>query len=133
MSLAIQIATSGDEGMKQMLEQKKVVRAFAEHTQINALRGFELGESLSTRVRADNYDRAGMQKLLTTNVFSREMILQLPKEVFRGELLKNKLLRVCKGVYRALPPRLTVMLALACQQRHFMPEEFVYYCNDQSW
>lgn len=136
MSLAINIAASSDDKAKQLDAQKKVVKGYCDHTMLKQKRGNELKESISTKMKGDMYDRNIMRQMLTSNVFPRDAMTQLPKEMFNGELQSNRFVTVCKAVYtlpRTIPPRFTLLLALACHQRYFEPQEIIYNANDHAW
>merc|ERR1740121_843733 len=60
----------------------------------------------------------------------RAMLGRLPRELFKGKLYQNRLFVCCQGVCN-LPPRLPLILALACQKAFFEVGEIVYNAHDE--
>lgn len=133
LSAAIDIWNSVDETAQAVDEQKRIVEGFGEHTHLASRRIFELKDSVGQAAPGTNYDRTKMKSLITSSALPRDIITQLPKEIFHGELEKNRFVTCCSAVYRRLPPRFSLLVALWCNPRSYQRNEVVYYCHDHSW
>lgn len=111
-------------------KQKDLIEGFAEHAQLGPARSEELFASLDTsRAVHRGFDRDQVRTLLNSSHLPRLVMGQLPRDVFGGRLLQNRIIRDlhCR---LEMPARLPLLITVAVHQRYVYPKEVVYYCYD---
>jgi len=134
MSEVINVVTKMDDKAAALSEQKELLSAFAQHTDLDERTTAEFKQWITRPQKASKrrYDREAMRKLLVAGHLPRALIQDLAENIFRGELLRNKFLQVCVdwAPDGALPPRFPLLLALAANQHIFQTGEVVYQLHD---
>lgn len=132
ISEVISILTSNDQIKTFVEQQTKLVLAFAEHAEIGAQVTEDMRSwvGLIARFRAnDQYDKEAMKKLITGADMPQAIMAQLPQVLHGGRLINNAIFRTVRDVAN-VPPRLPVLMALACQHFIFQVGEIVYEVSD---
>mmetsp|Transcript_15984 Transcript_15984/g.37683 ORF Transcript_15984/g.37683 Transcript_15984/m.37683 type:complete len:924 (+) Transcript_15984:136-2907(+) len=134
MSEVINVVTKMDDKAAALSEQKELLSAFAQHTDLDEHTTAEFKQWITRPQKTSKrrYDREAMRKLLVAGHLPRNLIQDLAVHIFRGSLLQNKFLQVCIdwAPDGALPPRFPLLLALVSNQHVFQPSEVVYQLHD---
>jgi CRP-like cAMP-binding protein len=126
----VNVVTRLDQQDIDVGKQKDLVEAFAEHTLLCPRRADELLASLNTaRAGRRGFDRDQVRTLLNGSHLPRQVMGQLPRDVFGGRLLQNRIIRDLHSRVE-MPSRLPLLIAVAVHQRFVFSKEVVYYCYD---
>eukprot|EP00929_Paragymnodinium_shiwhaense_P031783 TRINITY_DN17735_c0_g1_i1.p1 TRINITY_DN17735_c0_g1~~TRINITY_DN17735_c0_g1_i1.p1 ORF type:complete len:915 (-),score=186.35 TRINITY_DN17735_c0_g1_i1:119-2863(-) len=133
VSEVINVVTSIDQSALAVSEQRELLAAFAENTDLDEGSRSALSNWIdATRFSSKrDYDREGMRKLLLSGRMPQTLIRHLPKKLFHGKLVKNRFLYVCLSQTLHLPPRFPLLVAISVTPRTFIEEELVYQLYDQ--
>merc|ERR1719210_851528 len=72
--------------------------------------------------------------MLISSSMPADHLERLHKYLFKGRLLNNKFLTVCRNVHNnSFPSRLPLLIALWSDQKQAKPGDFVYFHQDQAW
>jgi len=139
MGEMINTLTVSDRQDVEVAEQKELIKGFAEHTML----GEKIENSLScevvrsTKTVRCRFDREQMKKVLASNGIPRDLMGELSREVFEGELIRNRFLCtvnvISNGATGELSPRLPLLIAVAVQPCQFEGREIIYHKFDHPW
>lgn len=130
ISEVISVVQLKDEAKTFVDTQTSLIDAFCDHTEVQPSHLAGMKEWISVNRHSwmkMHYDKAGMKQIITGKQMPRALLGKLPQELFRGELMKNRLL-VDSAL--SVPPRLPLLLALAMQRSVHKQGEVVYEMND---
>jgi len=131
MSEMINIITSIDQAAADIAKQKELIRAFAEHADLDDDTVLMIQKLMdNSRVVRPQFDREEMNKILTGGLLPQALMAQLPARVYGGRLLCNKFIGLLSTTPSRLPPRFPLLLALMLVQQHFTEAEMVYHCHE---
>jgi len=130
MSEVISVLTSVDRRHAELHMDVALIKDFGRHAKLN-----QKIVGLMNQCAKSGFKHAGvkpfmaeeMKTLLSGGLFSRVLLQQLPSELFHGLLVKNQLFQ---GVAGSLPPRLILVLAAVCREKHYGRFEVVYHTGD---
>jgi hypothetical protein len=119
---------------KTLATHKEIVERYSEHAEISSRTKRMLDEWISRPVRAEvEFDRDGMRNLVTSSRIPRDIIGELPRDIFRGELSKNDFVTACATALRSerpIPPRFVVLLSVFLSRLSYLREDIIYYDFD---
>jgi len=132
ISEVISVVMSNDQTNLFLTRQCELVEAFSAHTELSNRSAKHLQHWVSTNAKhwiSHKYDREEMKDIITSRSMPRELLGQLPLDLFEGKLVDNRLLTVCDGLCNT-PPRLPLLLALSLQKSWFSSGEIIYQVQD---
>eukprot|EP00747_Dinoflagellata_sp_TGD_P209529 gnl/TRDRNA2_/TRDRNA2_82916_c0_seq1.p1 gnl/TRDRNA2_/TRDRNA2_82916_c0~~gnl/TRDRNA2_/TRDRNA2_82916_c0_seq1.p1 ORF type:complete len:679 (+),score=119.73 gnl/TRDRNA2_/TRDRNA2_82916_c0_seq1:281-2038(+) len=132
LSEVINIVTFIDHTQVEVSKRKGLIRGFADHTELDEVMHRSLREWVDTQAQkgmlSNQYDRESMKEILAE--IPQTLTQKLPNHVYNGRIQKSHFLRVCLSHARQLPPRLSLLLAVALNKREFLTGEVVYQLHD---
>jgi len=120
----LELLQEEDAEESEIRARRDVVAAFACHTKLNSAVALRLG-AWASRPRHSRFDRDETLRILTTGL-SQEMISTMPPELFRGRLVKNRLLRRFPGI----SPQIPMKVAILMKHHHSTANEIIYHTGD---
>mmetsp|Transcript_220 Transcript_220/g.487 ORF Transcript_220/g.487 Transcript_220/m.487 type:complete len:680 (-) Transcript_220:158-2197(-) len=135
LSEVITVLQSVDRKARAVEDQQRLCEAFSDHAHLN----FDLSNALkawATKAHQAHrpFDGEGMKNLLINNAIPLNLMGQMPADLFDGQLMKNRFITVCRGpLRRTLPPRFSLLVAVALHERWFACGEFVYNFQDYAF
>lgn len=132
VSEVITVITARDQVKEFMLQQIRLVESFGDHAQVSedAVQHMKSWIRLSVRHQARTKSAAAeMKEFVTGPDMPRSIISQLPQALFGGRLVRNTIFGDARRAAKA-PPRLSVLMALACQQQVCQAGQIVYEVTD---
>lgn len=132
VSTVIQVINSNDMVADLIAKNTKLVQAFSQHSQISPDSEHEMKTwaSLSSRFWiANQYDKEDMKELILGKTMPPHLLQSLPKEVFHGKLINNKILNPTGGAV-VVSPKLPLLLAMHLHMSSFESNDIIYSMGD---
>lgn len=132
VSEVITVITAHDQVKEFIMQQTRLVEKFAEHAEVGdeAVQDIKSWIRLSAKYQTHlRSDIAEMRHLLTGPELPRSLLAQLPGFLYQGRLVRNGFFGEPRFADK-VPPRLAVLVALACQRLACQSGQVLYSLSD---
>eukprot|EP00931_Biecheleriopsis_adriatica_P116979 TRINITY_DN9254_c0_g1_i3.p1 TRINITY_DN9254_c0_g1~~TRINITY_DN9254_c0_g1_i3.p1 ORF type:complete len:726 (-),score=125.17 TRINITY_DN9254_c0_g1_i3:41-2065(-) len=132
----IRIIQDGNQVSQSVYQMTEVIEAFGRHTHLNERLEEKLKEWVFYHAQywqTERYDRGLMKSMIAGKFFPRELLGQLPENLYGGRLLSNRFLACMDLMSFPVPPRLALLLAVSLGQNVFKCGELIYKYHDSAF
>jgi CRP-like cAMP-binding protein len=135
MGEVINVVSEVDKDTVWRKERQNLIEAFGEHTRLKQETTDAMTDFIHGLNSRGSYDRSTMREFITSVTFPRDLLGQIPGQLFGGAIVRNKFVSICASgtTEKLVPPRFAFFLSTMLTSQHHVAQEILYQRHDHAF